>query len=178
MASTRPVASDSLLSVIGTDGAIDLTGEGGARGVSDRSAYLSSDAHLSESAESRFADIDQQIADRFAVGDFAGALSAAELRLGLDPSNERACEFADSSHRRLEARYMTRIGSLDDLFNLAVSKAKLKWLGLDPQATFLLSLVDGQTTVREVLELCGMPRLEAFRLFIELLEAEAIVRVA
>ena len=44
-------------------------------------------------------------------------------------------------HRqRLEARYTTRIGSLDYVFNLAVPQAKAKWLGLDPQAAFLLSL--------------------------------------
>ena len=65
-----------------------------------------------------------------------------------------------------------------DLFNLAVPAAKVKWLGLDPQAAFLLSLVDGQTSVAEVLECCQMGRLEALRVFTELLEAKAILRVA
>ena len=54
----------------------------------------------------------------------------------------------------------------------------MKWLGLDPQAALLLSLVDGQTTVAEVLEACQTKRLEALRVFTELLEAKAIVRVA
>jgi hypothetical protein len=55
---------------------------------------------------------------------------------------------------------------------------KVKWLGLDPQAAFLLSLVDGQTAVAEVLQACQMERLEALRVFTELLEAKAIIRVA
>jgi hypothetical protein len=64
------------------------------------------------------------------------------------------------------------------VFNLAVPAGNVKWLGLDPQAAFLLSLVDGQTTVAEVLELCQMGTLEALRVFTELLEAGAILRVA
>jgi hypothetical protein len=64
------------------------------------------------------------------------------------------------------------------VFNLAVPATKVRWLGLDPQASFLLSLVDGQTSVAEVLELSQMGRLEALRVFTELLEAKAILRVA
>ena len=56
--------------------------------------------------------------------------------------------------------------------------AKVKWLGLDPQVSFLLSLVDGQSTVSEVLLACQMERLAALRVFTELLDAKAITRVA
>jgi hypothetical protein len=123
-------------------------------------------------------DIHQEIADRFALGDYAAALSAAELQLGVDPSDVGARKYAETSRQRLEARYTTRIGSLEYVFNLAVPAAKAKWLGLDPQAAFLLSLVDGQATVAKVVEACQMKRLEALRVFTELLEAKAIVRVA
>ena len=92
--------------------------------------------------------------------------------------DEGARQYADASRARLETKYTTRIGSLEYVFNLAVPAAKVKWLGLDPQAAFLLSLVDGQTSVAEVLELCQMGRLEALRVFTELLEAKAILRVA
>ena len=119
-----------------------------------------------------------EIADCFALGDYARSLSAAELLLGLDPDDENAQQYAVSSRARLETRYINRIGSLDYVFNLAVPAAKVKWLGLDPQAAFLLSLVDGQTSVAEVLEICEMGRLEALREFTELLDAKAILRVA
>jgi hypothetical protein len=122
--------------------------------------------------------VHREIADHFALGDYAAALHSAELQLGLDPEDESARRHAEASRTRLETRYTTRIGSLEYVFNLAVPAAKVKWLGLDPQAAFLLSLVDGQTTVAEVLELCQMGRLEALRVFTELLEAKAILRVA
>ncbi len=122
--------------------------------------------------------IHAEIADSFALGDYARSLSAAELQLGLNPDDESAQQYANNSRTRLETRYTTRIGSLDYIFNLAVPPAKVKWLGLDPQAAYLLSLVDGQTTVAEVLDICQMARLEALRVFTELLEAKAIIRVA
>jgi hypothetical protein len=96
----------------------------------------------------------------------------------LDPEDEGARRYAANSRARLETRYTTRIGSLEYVYNLGVPAAKVRWLGLDPQASFLLSLVDGQTTVAEVLDLCKMGRLEALRVFTELLEAKAIIRVA
>jgi hypothetical protein len=122
--------------------------------------------------------ISEEIADCFALGDYAGALRAAELQLGLDATDQSARDYAAESRRRLEERYTTRVGSLDYVFNVAVPAAKVRWLGLDPQAAFLLSFVDGQTTVHEVLALCPMARLEALRVFTELLDAKAVIRVA
>ncbi len=185
-------------SILGVDGTLDLGRGVGPRPVRRRTTRPSGDAWVvdrdrrslpppgpvpeSVSREGEGAptgeEIHREIADRFALGDFAGALSAAELQLGFDPTDDAAAHYAETSRARLETRYTTRIGSLDYVFNLAVPSAKVKWLGLDPQAAFLLSLVDGQTTVAEVLDLCQMGRLEALRVFTELLDAKAIVRVA
>jgi hypothetical protein len=201
MASGKPVSSDSAFpSVLGADGAIDLTGGLGREDASQRPTTrpsrdawvvdrdrrsllppaMAADAVViaQEPSEPSPEDIYREIADHFALGDYAAALHAAELQLGLDPDDESARQYADTSRARLETRYTTRIGSLEYVFNLAVPAAKVKWLGLDPQAAFLLSLVDGQTTVAEVLDLCQMGKLEALRVFTELLEAKAILRVA
>jgi len=200
MALGKPGSSDSSFpSVLGSDGAIDLAGglprddpherptsrpSGDAWAVDrDRRSLLprapvAEVPAVEEADEPTPDDIRSDIADHFALGDYAAALHAAELQLGLDPDDESARQYADTSRMRLETRYTTRIGSLEYIFNLAVPVAKVKWLGLDPQAAFLLSLVDGQTTVAEVLDLCQMGRLEALRLFTELLEAKAILRVA
>ena len=184
------------LGVLGDDGTIDLAGSDSRRAQSERPTTRPSGDAWSVDRDRRSLappsepsggsetppplpdDIHLEIADRFALGDYAAALSAAELQLGLDPSDDNARQYAETSRQRLEARYLTRIGSLDYVFNLAVPAAQVKWLGLDPQAAFLLSLVDGQTTVDQVLEACQTKRLEALRVFTELLEAKAIVRVA
>ena len=200
MASAKSDSNDSKRpGLLGSDGGIDLTGGLVPQTASQRpTGRPSGDAWLvdrgqrsmlppqmaaaaveAQETDAAFPDdIHREIADRFALGDYAAALSAAELALGLDPNDESARHYAETSRERLEVRYTTRIGSLDYIFNLAVPPAKVKWLGLDPQAAFLLSLVDGQTTVAEVVELCQMGRLEALRVFTELLEARAIIRVA
>jgi hypothetical protein len=199
MASPKPGSDSKRPVVLGTDGAIDLTGRATPQTESQRPTMrpsgdawlvdrgrrsmlpprMGSDPMEDPEANDRVPDdIHREIADRFALGDYTAALNAAELQLGVDPSDESLRKYAETSRVRLEAKYTTRIGSLDYIFNLAVPAAKVRWLGLDPQAAFLLSLVDGQTAVAEVLELCQMGRLEALRVFTELLDAKAIVRVA
>ena len=189
----------SFPSVLGEDGTIDLATVPVKDDIHERpTRRLSADAWVvardrrslppsmpppdgpqAEEADAPSPDlIHAEIADCFALGDYARSLSAAELQLGLDPEDEDARQYAINSRARLETRYTTRIGSLDYVFNLAVPATKVKWLGLDPQAAFLLSLVDGQTTVEEVLGICQMGRLEALRVFTELLDAKAIIRVA
>ncbi|MCZ6807769.1 MAG: hypothetical protein O7F08_12500 [Deltaproteobacteria bacterium] len=192
-------------SVLGADGDIDLTGGLASKAEDERPTIRPSGdawvidrdrrslppppaaqsaspdrppAVLDEGSTATRDEVHHAIADRFALGDYAAALSAAELQLGREPEDEEARRYAESSRERLEVRYATRIGSLDYIFNVSVPAAKIKWLGLDHQAAFLLSLVDGQTTVGEVLDLCQMGRLEALRVFTELLDAKAIERVA
>lgn len=197
MASARPDSSESdVPSVLGADGTIDLTGglrreappgrptnrpTGDAWVVDrDRRSLLppaAAPAPVEGASLLSVDEIHREIADHFALGNFAAALHAAELHLGLNPDDEGAQRYAEASRSRLETRYTTRIGSLEYVFNVAVPSSNVKWLGLDPQAAFLLSLVDGQTTVAEVFDLCGMGRLEALRVFTELLEAKAILRV-
>ncbi len=197
MASPKtPSSNPGHVGVLGNDGTIDLTGAASSHLSKHDTIRPSGDAWSVDRKRRTLApppgplpgqqtthvpvpdDIHLQIADRFALGDYAAALSAAELQLGVDPNDQTARQYAETSRQRLEARYVTRIGSLDWVFNLAVPATRVKWLGLDPQAAFLLSLVDGQSTVDQVLEACRMKRLEALRVFAELLDAKAIVRVA
>jgi len=200
MTSVKPGSGDSSFpSVLDDNGAIDLAAEPDSQNIHERpTRRISGDAWVADrdrrslaptappSALPETPDAGQaspdllhaEIADCFALGDYARSLSAAELLLGLDPEDETARQYAINSRARLEARYFNRIGSVDYVFNLAVPPAKVKWLGLDPQAAFLLSLLDGQTTVAEALQICQMGRLEALRVFTELLDAKAIARVA
>jgi len=194
MASGKPGSSGSSFpSVLGDKGTIDLVGGSTEQDIHERpTRRLSGDAWVVDRDrrslpptapppalhEAGDADAPSPELIHAEIGDYARSLSAAELQLGLNPDDESAQQYASNSRTRLETRYTTRIGSLDYIFNLAVPPAKVKWLGLDPQAAFLLSLVDGQTTVAEVLDICQMGRLEALRVFTELLEAKAIIRVA
>jgi hypothetical protein len=58
----------------------------------------------------------------------------------------------------------SRIGSFDQVPRLAVSLHSLRGRSLDHQAGFLLSRVDGASTLEVLLDVSAMPRLDALRL--------------
>jgi hypothetical protein len=48
------------------------------------------------------------------------------------------------------------------------SAAPLAALGLGPEEGFVLSRIDGLLSIDEILDVCGMPRLEAYRYLCQL----------
>jgi len=112
--------------------------------------------------------------DRYAAGDFSGALVLAEGILETDPGNRAAKRLAEKCREVLAKMYLARIGSLDQVVRVIVADDQLRWLSLDHRAGFLLSLVDGTSRVEDLLDISGMPRLEALRVFYTLLEQGAI----
>lgn len=118
-----------------------------------------------------------EMEQRFAVGDFTGSLATAELILGTDPGHELARRYVESCTETLEQLYSARIGDLGSVPCVTVPSVELRWLGLDHRAGFLLSLIDGQTSFEEILDLSGMTRLEATRILAGLVEA-GVVRMA
>jgi hypothetical protein len=122
-------------------------------------------------------DLAAEMNDRFALGDFTGALRAAELLLGQDPKDAEATQVATVSRDRLVSFYLARLGGLEAVLDLKVAGAEVRWLGLDHRAGFLLSCVDGTTTVEEIVDVSGMPKHEALRLLAELLDGGAVTRI-
>jgi hypothetical protein len=123
-------------------------------------------------------DLAAEMNDRFALGDFTGALRAAELLLGQQPNDVEAAQVAKTSRDRLVHFHLARLGGLVAVLDLKVAGAEVRWLGLDHRAGFLLSLVDGTTTVEEIVDMSGMPKHEALRLLAELLDGGAVTRIA
>lgn len=119
-------------------------------------------------------DLRAEMADRYALGDFTGALRAAELVLGRSPDDAPALEYAKSARERLIGLYASQLGSFQQRIEVAVPLSEIRWLGLDHRASFLLSRCDGTQTIDEVLDISGMPRLDALKTLVDLLEAKAI----
>jgi hypothetical protein len=63
---------------------------------------------------------------------------------------------------------------LDAVPRLAVTAEGLRLLPLDARAAYLLSLVDGRSTVDVVLDVCEMAREEAIGILVQLLRLGAI----
>lgn len=113
--------------------------------------------------------------DRYAMGDFSGALEIAETLLEADSADLDAQRYATSCRDVLTQMYLSRLGGLQQVISVVLRPEELRWLNLDHRAGFLLSLVDGASTIDELLDISGMPRLDALKILATLREQRAIL---
>jgi hypothetical protein len=146
----------------GSDAETTPPSDGGALDLVDRSR------------PSQQLDLVGEMEELYALDDLTGALRFAELILGREPDNMQARQCAQNCRQRLVQLYASKIGDLSGVPVQALSENQMRWLGLDHRSGFLLSRVDGSSTIEEVLDVCGMPRLEALKTLVDLLERGAI----
>ncbi len=123
-----------------------------------------------EGTRSPAIDLHPSLSDLYALDDFSGALEVAERRLAEDPNDAYAQRIASDCRQVLAQMYLTRIGRWNQRPRVVVDDEQLRWLSLDHHSGFLLSLIDGQFTLEELLDICGMSRVEALKLLAELTE--------
>ncbi len=116
----------------------------------------------------------REMVDRFELGDFTGALSLAETLLEADRTDGEAREIAETSRTKLRAIYTGRLGSLDQVPVMMIPHAELRWLALDHRAGFVLSLVDGTSSIDEIIDVSTMAQLEVLRTLYNLLSQNVI----
>lgn len=143
----------------------DVPGDADAAGALDL---------VDHSRPSRELDLHGEMQDCYALDDLTGALRFADLILGRDPDNVEARTVAEDCRVRLRSLYTSKIGDMTRVVEVALSEAELRWLGLDHRSGFLLSRVDGEASVDELLDICGMPTLEALKTLTELVDRGAI----
>ena len=112
--------------------------------------------------------------DRIALGDYSGALEVAEQLLETDPANEPVRVCAESCRGILKQMYITRIGPLDRVPIVMVARDQMRWLSIDHRAGFVLSLVDGVSSLEMILDVSGMAVLDALRILSELAQQRII----
>ena len=117
-------------------------------------------------------DLVTEMTERFALGDFSGALRAAELLLGRDPQHDLGQHYARESRAKLDDMYTSRLRA--GALRVVMPAADVAWLGLDPQVTALLAQIEDDCLYEELLARCSMPRLWALRSLVELLDARVI----
>jgi hypothetical protein len=104
----------------------------------------------------------------FASGDHAQALELADILLAEDPGNAEARECRDRCRALLEQKYARDLGRLDRAPIVTSQGARPDVQSIDHRAGFVLSLVDGASTLETILDICGMPKLDALRILHEL----------
>jgi len=115
-----------------------------------------------------------EMEDRFSIGDFAGAMEIAEELLARDPEHEEAQECLERSRSALRSSYTSKLGPLDRVPLVAVPREQLRWLTIDHRAGFILSHVDGVSNLEEIIDISGMPELDALRILAELAQQRII----
>jgi hypothetical protein len=107
--------------------------------------------------------------DRLAAGDYEGASLAAEALLEYRPRDQDALDCAQIAKSELRKLYTARLGSLDRVPHVAMGpEAIFSLQALDFRAGYLLSRIDGETSLEDVVESGSIPSLEGLRILSEL----------
>lgn len=110
----------------------------------------------------------------FDDADYEGAHRWASEVLALDPDNPGARNYLESCSRVLEQRVIGRVGDLSRTPTVLMTEEQIRWLSLDHRAGFLLSMIDGFTTLEELIDIAGMPRDDVLRVLGELIDQGVI----
>jgi hypothetical protein len=116
----------------------------------------------------------QEMNDRVSLGDYTGALEIAEKLLEINPDDRPVKVCAESCRGVLRQMYAARIGPLDRVPMVMVARDQLRWLSIDHRAGFVLSLIDGVSSLEMILDVGGMPELDALRILSELAQQRII----
>lgn len=105
----------------------------------------------------------EQMQDAFAVCDYDRALFLAERYLTRDPADEIAGAFANECRKLVETEILVALAPLERAVKMKIPIAMLSAAHIDHRAGFLLSRIDGETSIEQLLDLAGMPRVDALR---------------
>ncbi|MGE0868112.1 MAG: hypothetical protein AB7P03_06115 [Kofleriaceae bacterium] len=97
------------------------------------------------------------------------AVLAAELALSEAPGSALAQKLTYRNRDALMSVFHAFLGDLDRQPALARPLHELSSAAINPRAAFLLSRVDGMLSLDEILDVSGMPRIEACRYLCQLL---------
>ena len=115
-----------------------------------------------------------EMMERFSLDDFSGALPIAEMILGREPTHVQAKMVRERCHQQLLLLWSSRLGGLQAIPEFVVDASRLAWLGVDHRAGFLVSHMDGQTSIEELLDISSMSALDALRILVELVDGGAV----
>lgn len=96
-------------------------------------------------------------------GDTEKAVSAVDLAMSEDPNSALGQKLITRHRDTILSVFQGYIGDLERMPQLARPLHELQDAPISPRAAFLLSRIDGTLTIDELLDVSGMPRIEAYR---------------
>ncbi len=122
--------------------------------------------------------VDRRLRDARALldaRDCAGALAAAEALLAEHAEDPRVVSLVEEARAGLADLYQSHLGEPHHVPRLAVPAVSLGAYALDRWAAYVISLLDGESTITQVVDLTGFSRLDTLRLLYELRQREVVV---
>jgi hypothetical protein len=98
-----------------------------------------------------------------AAGELDRAVAAVDLAMSEDPNSALAQKLLHRHREETMQVFQSFLGDLSRQPQLARPLHELASAPISPRAAFLLSRIDGMLSIDEVLDVSGMPRLEAYR---------------
>lgn len=98
-----------------------------------------------------------------AAGELDKAVAAVDLAMSEDPNSALAQKLLHRHRDDTMAVFQSFLGDLLRQPQLAKPLHELASAPISPRAAFLLSRIDGMLSIDEILDVSGMPRLEAYR---------------
>jgi tetratricopeptide (TPR) repeat protein len=108
---------------------------------------------------------------RLEAEDLEGALDRFRAAADLEPDRIEVEGYIDAIRSRLLQRYRKRMGDTGSVPKLLIEPSAITRHQLPADAGFVLSLVDGETTVEQLIALSGMDAFEALRILNDLVDA-------
>jgi tetratricopeptide (TPR) repeat protein len=107
----------------------------------------------------------------FRGGDLEAALDVFEDVASRDPARIEVQSYIETLRSRLVKKYRDRIGKRDRVPRLRIDVQEVMKFDLPSTAGFLLSQVDGATSVTDLVSLSGLDEFDTLRVLSGLLEA-------
>src|SRR4029078_4713917 len=95
------------------------------------------------------------------AGELDRAVAAVDLALSEDPNSALAQKLIHRNREAIMNAFQAFLGDLQRTPSLARPRHELGSAPISPRAAFLLSRVAGTLSLDEILDVSGMPRLEA-----------------
>jgi hypothetical protein len=119
-------------------------------------------------------ELELRMRAKLGSGDFRGALDAAEALLRLEPAHAEAVHCSAYCRDRIERALCGLRRGLEATPRIVMSSEQIRWLSLDHRTGFLLSLIDGHTTIEELVDISGMSRFDVIRTLSELIDSDVV----
>ena len=114
------------------------------------------------------AELIHEMRDRLKHDDFSGVLEVAEKVLAIAPDHSEALDVREHASQNLMRIWESKIGNLKAVPVVKIPADEVIWLNLNHREGFVLSQVDGLMRYEDILDVCGMPRLEVLRVLANL----------